>query len=343
MKKKLLGLLLSAAMIGSMAFTAVAAETELDLPDASGDPEVTLVFAEVNPLDTIIGQFDSKFAEEVEKLSGGSIKIDMQASGVLAAEGDFLEDMTSGFGSIDMARISVSTLTTYNTPKAALLALPFAFKDHTHFWNFANSEAAQECLAEAEELGIGVRGICYGEEGFRHMFFNKEVTDLAGFQDLKIRVSTDPTMVAMINAFGANATVVAYGELYQSLDSGVVDGAENPLNNYKLNSFYQVAPWLVMTGHQLGVSELIITDPAWDKLTDAQRECIFAAAKIAQDFDHQIVEEGEAASLEELKELGVTITEVDDKTPWTDAVADLIAEKTADNAELWQAIQDCAE
>ena len=126
MKKKLLGLLLSAAMIGSMAFTAVAAETELDLPDASGDPEVTLVFAEVNPLDTIIGQFDSKFAEEVEKLSGGSIKIDMQASGVLGAEGDFLEDMTSGFGSIDMARISVSTLTTYNTPKAALLALPFA-------------------------------------------------------------------------------------------------------------------------------------------------------------------------------------------------------------------------
>ena len=332
MKKKLLGLLLSAAMIGSMAFTAVAAETELDLPDASGDPEVTLVFAEVNPLDTIIGQFDSKFAEEVEKLSGGSIKIDMQASGVLGAEGDFLEDMTSGFGSIDMARISVSTLTTYNTPKAALLALPFAFKDHTHFWNFANSEAAQECLAEAEELGIGVRGICYGEEGFRHMFFNKEVTDLAGFQDLKIRVSTDPTMVAMINAFGANAT-----------DNGVVDGAENPLNNYLSNSFWQVAPWLVMTGHQLGVSELIITDPAWDKLTDAQRECIFAAAKIAQDFDHQIVEEGEAASLEELKELGVTITEVDDKTPWTDAVADLIAEKTADNAELWQAIQDCAE
>lgn len=339
MKKKILGLLLGAALIGTMGFSAMADE----LPDASGDPEVTLVFAEVNPLDTIIGQFDSKFAEEVEKLSGGSIKIDMQASGVLGAEGDFLEDMTSGFGSIDMARISVSTLTTYNTPKAALLALPFAFQSHTHFWNFANSDAAKECLAEAEELGIGIRGICYGEEGFRHMFFNKEVTDLAGFQGLKIRVSTDPTMVAMINAFGANATVVAYGELYQSLDSGVVDGAENPLNNYKLNSFYQVAPWLVMTGHQLGVSELIITDGAWEKLTEAQQACIYEAAKIAQDFDHQIVEEGEAQSLEELKELGVTITEVEDKTPWTDAVADLIAENTADYAELWQAIQDCNE
>ena len=341
MKKQLLALLLGAAMVGTMAFTAAAAETEMELPDASGDPEVTLVFAEVNPLDTIIGQFDAKFAEEVEKLSGGSVKIDMQASGVLGAEGDFLEDMTSGFGSIDMARISVSTLTTYNTPKAALLALPFAFQSHEHFWNFANSDAAQECLAEAEELQLGVRGICYGEEGFRHMFFNKEVTDLEGFQGLKIRVSTDPTMVAMINAFGANATVVAYGELYQSLDSGVVDGAENPLNNYKLNSFYQVAPWLVMTGHQLGVSELIITDKAWDSMTEAQHECIKAAAMIAQDYDHQIVEEGEAASLEELKELGVHITEVEDKTPWTDAVADLIAENTADYAELWQAIQDC--
>ena len=98
-----------------------------------------------------------------------------------------------------------------------------------------------------------------------------------------------------------------------------------------------------MTGHQLGVSELIITDKAWDSLTEAQQECVKAAALIAQDFDHQIVEEGEAASLEELKELGVTITEVEDKTPWTDAVADLIAENTADYADLWQAIQDCNE
>ncbi len=329
-----------AAMMAVCGFSGMAMAEEV--PDASGDPEVTLVFAEVNPIDTtIIGQFDAKFAEEVERLSGGSIKIDMQASGVLGAEGDFLEDMTSGFGSIDMARISVSTLTTYNTPKAKLLALPYAFQSHDHFWNFANSEAAQECLAEAEELGIGVRGICYGEEGFRHMFFNKEVTDLAGFQGLKIRVSTDPTMVAMINAFGANATVVAYGELYSGLDNGVVDGAENPLNNYLSNSFWQVAPWLVMTGHQLGVSELIITDNAWNSLTEAQQECIKAAALIAQDYDHEIVEEGEAASLEELKANGVTVTEVEDKTPWTDAVADLIAQETADYADLWQAIQDC--
>jgi tripartite ATP-independent transporter DctP family solute receptor len=320
-----------------MGFTAMADE----LPDASGDPEVTLVFAEVNPLDTIIGQFDSRFAEELEKLSGGSVKIDMQSSGVLGAEGDVLDNITGGIGTIDMARISVSTLTGYGAPKAVLLSLPFAFESHEHFWNFANSDAAQECLDEAEENGLGLRGICYAEEGFRHMFFNKEVTGIDDLKGLKIRVSTDPTMVAMINAFGASATVVSYNELYSSLQTGVVDGAENPLNNYKLNAFDEVAKWLVLDGHQLGVSELIIADSAWDKLTDAQKACIFEAAKIAQDFDHEIVEEGEASTLETLKEEGIVITEVEDKTPWTDAVKDVIADATADYTELWDAIQAC--
>jgi TRAP-type C4-dicarboxylate transport system substrate-binding protein len=246
--------------------------------------------------------------------------------------------MIGGVGTIDMARLSVSTLTGYGVPKSALLCLPFTFADRDHFWNFAASDLAQEFLDEPYEDGIGLHGLFLGEEGFRHIFTNKPVSSLDELQGLKIRVSTDPTMVAMINALGANATVVAYGELYQSLQSGVVDGAENPVGNYKANSFYEVAPNLILDGHQLGVIELVITDMAWNKLTEAQQECIKIAAKECQEYNKELSEQIEEDTLAELGD-AITVVEVD-KQEWIDKCADVIAEATKDYADLYQAIED---
>jgi TRAP-type C4-dicarboxylate transport system substrate-binding protein len=142
----------------------------------------------------------------------------------------------------------------------------------------------------------------------------------------------------MINALGANATVVAYGELYQSLQSGVVDGAENPVGNYKANSFYEVAPNLILDGHQLGVIELVITDMAWNKLTEAQQECIKIAAKECQEYNKELSEQIEEDTLAELGD-AITVVEVD-KQEWIDKCADVIAEATKDYADLYQAIED---
>ena len=167
--------------------------------DVANDPAVTLVYAEVNPLDTtVVGQVATHFAERVHELSGGSVTIDVQGGGVLGAEGDFLDNMVGGVGTIDMARLSVSTLTGYGVPKSTLLCLPFTFVSRDHFWNFAASDLAQEFLDEPFEAGIGLHGLFLGEEGFRHIFTNKPVSGLADLQGMKIRVSTDPTMVGMI-------------------------------------------------------------------------------------------------------------------------------------------------
>ena len=313
-----------------------------EAPDASGDPAVTLVYAEVNNLDdTVVGQVALHFAERVNELTGGTVTIDVQGAGVLGSEGDFCDDMIGGIGTIDMARLSVSTLTGYGengVPKSKLLCLPFTFASRDHFWNFAASDLAQEFMDEPEENGLGLRGLFLGEEGFRHIFTNKPVSSLDEIQGLKIRVSTDPTMVGMINALGANATVVAYGELYQSLQSGVVDGAENPVGNYYANSFYEVAPNLILDGHQLGVIELVITDMAWNKLTEAQQECIKIAAKECQEYNKELSEKIEEDTLAELGDQ-ITVVEVD-KAEWIEKCKDVIAEATADYADLYQAIED---
>ena len=142
---------------------------------AKADPAVTLTMAEVNPLDnTVCGAMDTKFKEAVEAMSGGSIKIDLQGSGVLGVEADVLDGMIGGTGTVDISRISAFALTSYGTKKAVLLSLPYTFKDRDHFWTFANSDLGKEFLNESEELGLGVRGLYYGEEGFRHFFTVKD-------------------------------------------------------------------------------------------------------------------------------------------------------------------------
>ena len=376
MKKRFLSLALSAAMVASLAgcglkspetaattaaateaaaettaaATEAAAETPAeakadaataDVPDASGDPEVTLVYAEVNPLDTIVGQTDTAFKEKVEELSGGSIKVDLQASGVLGAEADVLDAMLGHSGTVDMARLSASSLTNYGATKASLLALPYVFSSREHFWNFAKSDVAQEFLSETEDLGLGIKGLTYGEEGFRHFFTVKPVNTMEDLKGMKLRVSSDPVMVGTVESFGANATVVAFTELYSALQTGVVDGAEQPIANYKSNAFPEVAPNLILDGHQLGLIEIVITNDAWDKLTEAQQACVTAAADYAADFNANLSASKEAEVLDELKADGVNVVEVEDKTPWQDAVKDVVANAIKGNEDLYQKILDC--
>ena len=126
---------------------------------------VTLTYAEVNPLDTIVGQTATAFKTKVEELSGGEVLIDIQASGVLGTEAQVLDGILMGGDTVDISRISAFALTSYGCQKAMLLSIPYTFVSREHFWNFANSDLADEFLAEPQALGLPLRGLCYGEEG----------------------------------------------------------------------------------------------------------------------------------------------------------------------------------
>ena len=270
-----------------------------DAAAAASDPKVTLVYAEVNPLDTIVGQTGSHFKEKVEELTGGSVVVDVQASGVLGSENDVLDAILGGSTSIDISRISAFALTSYGCNKSKLLSIPFTFENRAHFWNFANSELAPEFLNEPQELGLPVRGIFYGEEGFRHFFTVKPVSGIADFKGLKLRVSNDPVMNGMVEGLGANPTVVSFGELYSALQTGVVDGAEQPIANYKSNAFPEVANNLILDGHTLGAVQAVITDNAWNKLTENQQAAVMEAAADTQAFNADLSETAENKVLDD--------------------------------------------
>ena len=308
--------------------------------DTANMPEVTLVYAEVNPLDTIVGQMATDFKTKVEELSDGKMTIDVQASGVLGSENDVLDTMLGGGGTIDMSRISAFALNSYGAKKSMLLSIPFTFANRDHFWNFATSDLASEFLNEPVDLGLGVRGLFYGEEGFRHFFFKEPVDSIDDLKDMKIRVSNDPVMTGMVAGLGANATVVSMNELYSALQTGVVDAAEQPIANYASNAFPEVAPNLLLDGHTLGAVQVIITDEAWNGLTEDQQAILMEAGAYASENNRKNSENKENEVLEQLKADGVTVVEVTDQAPWKEACKAVIEENTADQAELYQQILD---
>jgi TRAP-type C4-dicarboxylate transport system substrate-binding protein len=304
---------------------------------------VTLTYAEVNPLEgTIVGAVASAFKEKVEELSEGSVTIDIQAGGVLGSEDQILDNLLMGGNITDISRISAFALTQYGCQKASLLSIPYTFVNEDHFWNFAASDLAQEFLNEPQEIGLPLRGICYGEEGFRHFFFKNEVSGIEDLKGMKIRVSSDPVMTGMVSDLGAAATTVAFTELYSALQSGVVDAAEQPTANYRSNAFQEVAPYLLLDGHTLGAIQIVITDNAWAKLDEAQQNAIMEAGKYASEVCKQKVSEVEADTFAKLAEDGATVIPVEDKTPWVEACQNTIQANTADQAELYQQILDMA-
>ena len=157
---------------------------------------------------------------------------------------------------------------------------------------------------------------------------------------MKLRVSNDPVMNGMVKGLGANPTVVSFGELYSALQTGVVDGAEQPIANYKSNAFPEVAPNLILDGHTLGAIQVVISDNAWKKLSVNQQNAIMEAGKLTQAFNAQLSAGAEAKVLDQLKQDGVNVVEVADKSVWADACADVIKANTASQAALYKQILD---
>ena len=340
----------TAAAAPAATTAAAAAETKAEEKKeeaaAPAADAITLRMAEVNPLEnTVCGAMDLKFKEEVERLSGGQIKIDLQGGGVLGVEADILDGMLGGTGTVDICRISAFALTSYGTKKSVLLSLPYTFADRNHYWNFANSELGQEFLNESEELGLGVKGLYFGEEGFRHFFTiaDKPITSPADMKGMKIRVSNDPIMTKMVQSLGATPSPVSMSEIYSSMQNGTIDGAEQPTVNYAGNSFQEVGPNLTLDGHTLGAMMTIITDKAWNSLNEEQQGWILEAGKTASDYCREVSEQKENEVLEQLKADGINVIEITDKTDWQAACKPIADEYAAgDLAEVYQQLLDLA-
>jgi tripartite ATP-independent transporter DctP family solute receptor len=217
-------------------------------------------------------------------------------------------------GSLDFFRGSALTTVDFNAKKLSVLALPFIFRDRPHMWTVLNSDIGKELLEDVQQSGSRMVGLGWFEEGARHFFFcNKEVKRLADMRNMKIRVPQTELSMDIVRAYGASPTPISYSELYSALQTGVVDGAENPIVGYQSNSFYEVGKYLSYAGYTFAPGPILASELMWNKLDQEDKNLILAALKVAEKWNGENSEKNENNALDICKKNGVIVNYPDVK------------------------------
>lgn len=300
--KRLLALALTLAMVLSLGLTNALAETT---------PEIVFKYAELNGDTNINTRVGQMFAEYVKELSGGRIAIEVYSSSTLGDEKTCLNSLQMGGGTVDMYRGNTNSLSDYGFKKINLFGLPFIFTSREAMWKVLESaDLGQAFLNEGIEVGANMVGITYTDEGARNLFTTKPITKLADINGMKIRVPETALMMDTMAALGAHPTPISYSELYSSLQTGVVDGAENGYPGYDSNKFYEVAPYYLLDGHTFSPGIILMAQAKWEALSAEDQALLREAGKMASAWNKEQIEAEEATLASGLLEKGVTVIEV---------------------------------
>lgn len=259
-------------LAGSFALSAVAT-----LPACRRIMSGLLTSADAHPGDYPTVRAVEFMGRYLAEKTGGRLGIKVFPGGQLGSETDTLE--ITSFGGLDINRVNFAPLNSVE-PMTLPFSLPFVFDSVAHMRRVVDSELGDEVLAAMEPHGL--IGLCIYDSGARN-FYNtrRPIRTPADMNGLKLRVPASDLSVAMVNAMGANAVPIPYGEVYQSLAQGVIDGAENNWPSFVSARHYEVATYLSVTEHLLTPEALLMSKSSWDNLSADDRSLVREAAKLS--------------------------------------------------------------
>ncbi|WP_316978296.1 TRAP transporter substrate-binding protein [Shumkonia mesophila] len=195
--------------------------------------------------------------------------------------------------------------------KCGVLGLPLIWKNYEHIHKTLDGEVGDVLKGEMEKVGFKV--LAYGDSwGYRNVVTaKKQVTKAEDLKGLKIRTIPTPIFVGAINAMGASAAPMNFGEIYTSLQTGVLDGFEHTAATVMTNKFYEIAKYVALTRHLFDPTVMAFSRARWEELDDKQKETVLKAAKVASDVVRALAPIREAESLAQLTEKGMTVSEID--------------------------------
>jgi tripartite ATP-independent transporter DctP family solute receptor len=247
------------------------------------------------------------FKKMVEERTNGAIRVDIYPAAQLGDARTIVEGVQ--MGTIEMADIENGPMGRF-VPEAMLWDLPFIFRDIDHAHNILDGDVGKYVQKKYDDVGI--RHLAYNDGGFRYFTNNvRPVRNMDDLQGLKIRVMESKVMIDTINAFGASAVPMAFGELYTALQQGVVDGQENPMNLIYSQRFYEVQKYLSLSGHFYYPRQYITNLNWFNNLSEEHRKVIAEAAKEACDIQREELAKYEIEMKKVLQEKGMEINEVD--------------------------------
>ncbi len=322
---------------GASGTTAVGKDSTPDTTAAgdtsgAGDAEpagnaVVLNLASNHTQDFVTSLACRHFAELVEERTGGAVKIECYFDAVLGEETATLEQCQ--YGGIDFIRVSMSPLAEF-VPAYSSMQLPYIYSSREHFWKVMDAPDIGQALLTSDGMtGNGLYGLAYYDNGTRNFFFSSHevhgVKDMAG---LTLRVQESDLMIGMVKAMGANPVAMAASELYSSLQTGVVDGAENNLPWYLSMSLNEVAPLITMDEHTRTADMLIMSEKSKEKVTAEQLKIIEECAAESSQYQRELWGKSEEEARQQCIDAGCTIIDLTDeeRQSYMDCVTELNAQ-----------------
>jgi len=274
-------------------------------------------FAYDQPRTTAYGIAADIFDAKLKELSGGKMSIDQFPGAQLGQEPVMLQKIRSG--DIDFVITSTANASTV-APQAGVLSLHFIFRDQKHLAStIADANVSKAFREMVKDSVHGAQVLALMTMGMRNMYSKKEIKNVDDVKGQKVRVQATKTEDTHFPAYGAQTVHMPFGEVYTSLQTGVVNVAENGVNVYMANKHYEVAPILSLTEHEANNNCIWVSDKTWNSLSDQEKQWVQAAADEVAKTEPAKALQLEADSAEKLKKMGVKVVEGVDKSGFAKA------------------------
>ena len=294
--------------------------------------------SDVHPTDYPTVEAVRHMGTVLKEQSKGKYGVKVYPSGSLGAERDTIEQLK--IGGLDMMRINAAVLNNI-VPETLAVSMPFVFRSTQHMRQVLDGPIGDEILAAMEAQGMV--GLAFYDSGARSIYtVKKPVKTLADMKGLKIRVQQSDLFVSMMEAIGANATPMPYGEVYTGLKTGIIDGAENNWPSYESSRHFEAAKFYNLTEHSMVPEVLVFSKKIFDGLPKEDQALIRKTAKDSVPFMRKLWDEREAKSRKTAEAGGAQVVPVADKKAFIDAMAPVYAKfaSTPKLKELVKRIQE---
>ncbi|MCK1368538.1 DctP family TRAP transporter solute-binding subunit [Bradyrhizobium sp. 62] len=299
---------------------AVAAAAILLAPAvAEAQSPIVIKFSHVVANDTPKGKGALKFKELAEKYTDGKVKVEIYPNSTLYKDKEEIEALQ--LGSVHMLAPSTAKFAPLGIKEFEALDLPWLFKDDQTYSNAMKGTIGKWLFDKLETKGI--TGLAYWDNGFHMLSANRALMKPADFQGLKFRISGSKVADQYLRIMGSIPQIMAFSEVYQALQTGVVDGCENTASNYLTQKFYEVQKDITVSYHAHLQYAVIVNSKFWSGLPPDIRAQLEKAMNEATDYTNQIAHQENEDALAEIKKTGKTtlhyLTDADRKA-WQEAM-----------------------
>ncbi|PWS38510.1 C4-dicarboxylate ABC transporter [Falsiroseomonas bella] len=280
------------------------------------------------------GRGMDRFGELVMQRTNNRIRMRTYHSAQLGQQDEAIQQMR--LGSIDFANFNLSPFNNL-APSTQVVTLPFLFRNVEHMQRAIDGVAGEEIAKDLEQIGI--IALAWYDAGARSLYTVRPVRTPADVRGMKIRVQTSDLWIDLMRAMGANPTPLPFGEVFTSLQSGVIDGAENNWPSYESTRHFEVARFYTTTEHSNVPEVLAVGVQRWRRLNEQERNILRDAARESAAFQRQLWAEREQVSRRRVEAAGVTVIEITDRSPWAQLMEPVYQKYTGNNPRLSGMVQ----